>query len=296
MNVLLLLYQLASFNDAVCQSWVSTNDTETLLKLSSSRSVEWYFHGKSRILMCGIPKVGITNMEYAQFYRVNFTTLKALLSEVSVIPIRTSVMVRSPFDRFLSFYNNKIKLIASMNGSDSHLKTKSNTWVYNELLLTKNGMKVSSKPKPPWEYAVAIWKQGAAGLERHIRTMTRACLLDCVPFDMIADLQDTEVVERALGSRWPHVHSNSNVDSALVLSDLDCITRELIYQAYVTDFEHLIAQPNAPRIIKAYKWPRCGADDVLSSLSQHPFLLRYSFLTTNESQALRLAIINSQVK
>ena len=108
------------------------------VELSSKHGVEWHAHDQKKLLMCGIPKVGITNLATAGFRPLQVgpppphakpNSRPELQESHFRPPWRRAALVRSPFERFGSFYRNKIQMLAVSHGKTLNLSTSAHVEV-----------------------------------------------------------------------------------------------------------------------------------------------------------------------
>ena len=253
---------------ASAPAWLESPDG--VYNASVAHDLEWYERKGLPSLLCGIAKVGITNMAAAGFRLVR--RHRRLREKLADPAFARAVLVRSPFERFASFYRNKIQMIATYRNRTLSLDPATHVRAYNALLLDRANDSTAHAPRA---YALALWATGdTRAVEGHVRSMTATCLLDCVRFDVVGALEDTADFARRMrgeggeGFEWPHVHSNALDARAARVADFDCVTREAIFQAYWEDFAALAAhQPRAPPVARAYGALRCSKDQVLREVA-----------------------------
>ena len=159
-----------------------------IAQILGTRNAELYLYKSKNVtsrpmVMCGIPKVGITNMESAGFEKVAADAAAAALADPRTLRL---VLVRDPLDRFASFYRNKIQQYKTSEG-----KNLPPNWgvvrQYNSLLLGSQG---DMEQRPPGVYAAALAAKAekGEGLERHLESMAWMCALDVLRYDVVREL------------------------------------------------------------------------------------------------------------
>ena len=113
---------------------------------SVARGLEWYERKGLPSLLCGIAKVGITNMAAAGFRLVR--RRRRLREKLADPAFARAVLVRSPFERFASFYRNKIQMIATYRNRTLALDPETHVRAYNALLLRRANDSAAHAPRP----------------------------------------------------------------------------------------------------------------------------------------------------
>lgn len=148
-------------------------------------------HGSRRVIICGLSGVATTSLLNANFDPLTkYDATHTLLKPQTV----RAVLVRSPFERFASWYSERIA-----GGEASHVEA------YNSFFFhTKN----DSNVYPPVDYARAIVMRphGAWDLEFQLAPMTRMCHLGILQYDVIGALERLPLfwkAVQALGGALP---------------------------------------------------------------------------------------------
>ena len=127
---------------------------------------------RRRAIICAMNKVGTTTLQAAGFAWTERRAAAAALVEAETV---RAVLVRNPFERFVSWYSDKIA------EGEGNLKR------YNALLLRKHD--AVKYPAAAYARAIAERPSGAWDLEYHIAPMTKMCHLGILRYDVLGTLE-----------------------------------------------------------------------------------------------------------
>ena len=192
----------------------------------------WPAPNHSQVIICSMPKVASGSLD-KMGPAISVDQLAMRIADLRTLRV---AVVRHPFDRFMSWYNDKV-----IHGPNSLMS------FYNSVLIgTTNATRFSAS-----EYAASLAVEGMTwNLEPHLRAQTRHCAFDSLRFDLVVDLKSSgnlhERINALLGQPdaiqpLPSTHNYSAVQSYkknLTASDLGCDEQMQadLYRAYKNDF------------------------------------------------------------
>lgn len=159
-----------------------------------------------KVLMCRIPKNGCSEFDGLGYRVLNAgPAIRQRTSGADVRkkePLTVTVVLRSPFARFNSWYRDKILDYQFVDGRKEHRDSKRITRPHNIMLLGNDTTVAFSRET----YALALGAMGEQqlqSLDPHLRSQTRLCELARYGgwYDVFGTLEDSPAYARALSAR-----------------------------------------------------------------------------------------------